>query len=154
MKTFALCCSVATVVFGSLAADVPASAPAAAPAANQNIADAATLQAPAKAAQDWLKLTDAGDYAGSWNQASALMKLTMPQDEWVTTLNGMRKPLGSVVSRTLVYGQPRQDPEGLPKGDYFVLFFNTDFSGKAKGQELITLYRDAGEWNVLNYFVD
>jgi hypothetical protein len=146
MKTFAFCCTMAAAVFGTLLLPTTLAAGTVA-----NPTDPATLQASAKASLDWLKTVDDGNYGGSWDQSSAVMKLTMPKDEWIEMLNSMRKPLGSVITRTVADQRTAKDPKGLPPGDYVVMFYNTSFSGRPKANELVTLYFDAGEWGVMTY---
>ena len=112
------------------------------------------LQASAKASQDWLLLVDKNNYAESWNQSATLTKLTVSKDEWVTILEKTRKPLGSVKSREVADQRTAQDPSGLPKGEYIVMFYKTAFSHKPAAFELVTLYLEEGEWRVLTYQVD
>jgi hypothetical protein len=112
------------------------------------------LQASAIAAQNWLGLVDKESYGQSWDQASALMKLTIKKGEWETFLNKMRKPLGSVLNRQVLDQRTAKNPHGLPQGDYMVLFYKTDFSRKSSAYELVTLFLEDGEWRVMTYQVD
>jgi hypothetical protein len=112
------------------------------------------LQASAMATQSWLKFVDQGKYGESWDEASALMKLTIKKDEWMTLLNQIRKPAGSLVNRQMLDQRVAKNPHGLPKGDYMVMFYKTDFSGKSGAYELVTLFLEDGEWRVLTYQLD
>lgn len=112
------------------------------------------LQASAEAAKSWLAIVDKGDYGQSWNQASALMKLTIQKDEWVTVMNTMRKPLGKVTSREVVDQRTAKNPHGLPAGDYMVLFYKTAFSQRTNASELVTLHLEDGAWQVMTYQVN
>lgn len=51
------------------------------------------------AAESWLKLVDAGEYATSWEQAAKLFQGAVKQADWVQMVNGVRTPLGKVMSR-------------------------------------------------------
>lgn len=115
--------------------------------------DKKALEASAAASLTWLGLLDRGDYGKSWDTASAIMKLTLPKDQWITILNKVRKPLGSVRSRTVLDQRTAKDPHGLPKGDYMVMFYKTVFSSKT-ANELVTLYFEEGTWSVLTYQVN
>ena len=112
-----------------------------------------SLEASATASQSWLNVVDKGHYPESWSQASAIMKLSIPRDEWVQILTKTRKPLGSGVSRQVVDQRVAKNPHGLPAGNYIVMFYKTVFSSKQKANELVTLYLEDGEWRVLTYQV-
>lgn len=111
------------------------------------------LQAAANASQAWLSLLDRNLYAESWSTLSSLTKLTIRKDEWVEILEKTRRPLGGVGSRQVVDERTAKDPGGMPKGDYIVMFYKTQFSRKA-GFELVTLYLEDGKWVVSTYQVD
>lgn len=112
------------------------------------------LQASAIASQSWLNLLDKGNYAGSWDQASSIMKHTIPKEEWQHILEKVRKPLGHMNSRQVLDQRTAKNPQGLPPGDYMVMFYKTSFEKKAMAYELVTLYLEDGEWRVLTYQVD
>lgn len=109
------------------------------------------MQAAAVAAQHWLDLVDKGNYAQSWDQASVLLKMTMPKDEWQAYIGGVRRVFGSERSRQLVNQRPAKDPQKLPKGSYMVLFYKSSFSSKPHVSELITMFLEDGEWRVMSY---
>jgi hypothetical protein len=52
-----------------------------------------------RAAETWLGHVDAGQYAASWQEASAYLQGAVTAIRWTMSLNGVRKPLGQVVSR-------------------------------------------------------
>lgn len=112
------------------------------------------LQASAIAAKNWLGVVDNGRYDESWNEASALMKLTVSKDEWVRIMNKTRQPLGSVRSRDVVDQRTAFNPKGLPAGSYMVMVYKTSFANKASAYELVTLFQDSGQWRVLTYQID
>lgn len=122
------------------------------PAANET--SNAALQAAAIASQSWLKLIDSGRYGESWDQASALMKLTIHKDEWQQLMDKVRKPLGQMTSRQVLDQRVATNPHGLPKGDYQVMFYKTAFTGKPMAYELVTLFLEDGQWRVMTYQVD
>jgi hypothetical protein len=104
-----------------------------------------------EAAQSWLGQVDKGQYAESWESASMLLKGTMSQSEWVKYLETIRKPLGSVSERTLGGQFPAEDTQGLPKGGYMVIVYQTKFSSSTV-RELLTLSLGYdGIWRVMTY---
>lgn len=116
-------------------------------------ADAA-LDASAKASLAWVALLDKGKYAESWEDSATLMKLTVNKDDWIKVMDKTRKPLGSVMTREVIDQRIANDPQGLPKGEYIVLFYKTTFAHKAMAYELVTLLVEEGQWRVLTYHVN
>jgi hypothetical protein len=53
------------------------------------------------AAETWLGQVDAGDYAGSWREASAYVQGAITEQAWVASLTRVRTPLGQQLSRQL-----------------------------------------------------
>lgn len=111
------------------------------------------LLAAANASKAWLAGVDTARYAESWDKLAALSKITVHKDEWIQILDKTRRPLGSVRSREVQDERTAKDPSGMPKGDYIVMFYKTQFSNKT-GYELVTLYFEDGQWRVLTYQVD
>lgn len=112
------------------------------------------MEASAAAADKWLKLLDRGAYNESWEAASLTFKLKVPQASWLQILDVSRKGLGAATARTIAEQRPAIDPQGLPKGKYMVIFYNTTFPGKPNTNELVTLMQlDDGTWKVLTYLV-
>lgn len=104
-----------------------------------------------QAAESFINQVDKEQYKESWEAASMLLKGTMSEKEWVKYLTTLRKPLGPVTSRTLGGQFPAEDPQGLPKGSYMVVVYQTKFS-TAEGRELLTLSLGYdGIWRVMTY---
>lgn len=102
----------------------------------------------------WLKLIDEGKYGDSWDVGSLTFRLTIPKKHWIALMQQIRAPLGDVKERKMVDQRPASNPKGLPKGDYMVLVFDTSFSEKQKGRELVTMVLESdGRWRVLTYQV-
>lgn len=111
------------------------------------------LQASIASAEKWLKLSDQQSYGESWDQASTLLKVTMKKDEWEQVMNATRGALGSVAKREIVDQRVATNPKGLPPGDYMVLFYRTEFQGGKTAYELLTLFKEDGQWRVMTYQV-
>lgn len=109
----------------------------------------------AKNAKDYVETLDKGDYAKSWSMGDPLFQRTISQNEWASALDLSRKRLGKMKSRTLKDQRPAWDPQGLPKGPYMVVEYNTSFEKAPQSGELLTLRRDSnGNWRVLTYQVN
>jgi hypothetical protein len=108
----------------------------------------------APAAQSWLKQIDSGNYASSWNDASAYFRGALTQKRWVDALNGARKPLGKLVSRKLAQSQDAQSLPGAPDGNYVVMQFNTSFENKKSAVETVTFMQEKdGKWKAAGYYI-
>jgi len=101
----------------------------------------------------WLKLIDSAKYADSWREASTYFRSRVPEKQWVTMVQGVRAPLGAVVSRK----QRRIDFEttlpGAPDGNYAVIVFDTSFQNKASAMEQLTVMADGEKWRAAGYFI-
>jgi hypothetical protein len=126
---------------------------------------AAVLGAPARAAdkpedlaqaaaESWLKLTDAGDGAASWEQAAKVFKNALGKEQWSRMLAGVRPPLGKVVSRKLASRQYGDNIAGAPAGKYVTIQYETVFENKSSAVETVTPMLDPdGVWRVSGYFI-
>ena len=131
---------------------------------------AVAAEAPEDAAQSaaapWLARVDAGDYAGSWDQAARVLKGAVKQADWVQTLSGARKPLGRMVARRL---KSREYTDKAPAGarmvggtlytwggsaKHVVLQFETAFTARPAAAETVIAVKDAdGAWRVSGYSI-
>jgi hypothetical protein len=133
------------------------------------VAGAASAEAPPEdagqaAAESWLKLVDAANYAASWSQAAEVFKGTVKQAEWPQMAEGVRSPLGSLVSRKL---RSRKYTEKAPTssvfggrvyswgpGKYVVLEYEAVFANRPTAVETLTSMADRdGAWRVAAYSV-
>lgn len=120
----------------------------------QTAAPSPDMTQSAAVAQSWLQGVDNGDYENSWDQLGAQAQNLIKRNEWKQVLDVMRKPLGSVINRSVVNQSPAQNPQGLEPGDYMVLFYKTQFQNKPSAYELVTMHKsDDGKWKVLTYQV-
>ena len=70
------------------------------------------------------------------------------------TLEGVRRPLGNVVSRQLRSRTYATELPGAPDGEYVVIQFNTTFENKQVAVETVTpMLEDDGSWLVAGYFI-
>jgi hypothetical protein len=107
-----------------------------------------------QAAQEWLKLVDAGKFGESWDQAAEYFKGTVKRERWVEHLEGLRPPLGEVVSRTISVQRNSESLPAAPDGHYVILQYKTTFENKRSATETITPKRVAeGEWRVCGYYI-
>jgi len=106
------------------------------------------------AAKAWLALVDGAQYAQSWEEAAQIFKGAVQKEQWIRTMQSVRKPFGKIISRELESSRYRTDLPGAPDGEYVVIQFRTSFEKKKSAIETITPMLDKdGEWRVSGYFI-
>ena len=106
------------------------------------------------AAEKWLAIIDKGQYDESWKQAAGFFKNAVKQDQWVQSLQAVRKPLGKLISRQVKSRKYTTSLPGAPDGEYVVIEFETSFKNKTSAVETVTpmMERD-GSWRVSGYYI-
>jgi hypothetical protein len=106
------------------------------------------------AAESWLKLVDAANYAASWDQAAKVFKGAVRQADWGQMAGGVRSPLGKLVSRKVKSREYTEKLAGAPDGRYVVIQYDTVFEHKASAVETVVPMADPdGVWRVSGYFI-
>jgi hypothetical protein len=107
-----------------------------------------------EAAEAWLQLVDEGQYGESWAQAAEFFRKNISREQWMTALNGVRKPLGKVLSRKVLNATYATALPGAPDGQYVVIQFDTSFENKQNAVETVTPMLDTdGQWRVSGYYI-
>lgn len=102
----------------------------------------------------WLALTDAGEYASSWESASTLFKGAVSKEDWERSLKAVRTPIGALETREMATSNFSTTLPGAPDGEYVVFRFNSSFENKASAVETVTAMKDTdGVWRVAGYFI-
>jgi hypothetical protein len=106
------------------------------------------------AALAWLALTDAGDFAGSWDHAAGSFEASVSKPEWISAVTNVRPPLGKLISRKLKSAKYSNSLPGAPPGDYVVIQYDSQFEHKAAAVETVVPSMDKdGTWKVSGYFI-
>ena len=106
------------------------------------------------AAEAWLSLVDNSDYATSWTEAAVLFKRAVDQPGWEKALNGVRAPLGKMLSRTMMTAKYATTVPGAPDGEYVVIKFDTSFEKKKSAVKTVTPMKEPeGRWRVSGYYI-
>lgn len=113
----------------------------------------ATTSADLALANGWLALLDTKGWSASWNDTGKLFQLNLTQEQWIKTVQTVREPLGSFVSRTHLESQQAKSLPGAPDGEYSILRYQTVFSNKASSIETVVLALENGHWRVVGYFI-
>jgi hypothetical protein len=105
-------------------------------------------------AERWLGLIDQGKYAESWREAAALFRNAINQGQWEQSLQGVRKPLGKLITRKIRTKTYRTSLPGAPDGEYVVIEFESSFENKKSAVETVTPMMDKdGKWRVSGYYI-
>jgi hypothetical protein len=107
-----------------------------------------------KAAENWLAIVDSEKYAESWKETAEYFKNKVKQEFWEQRIQGVRKPLGRLISRKVKTTTYTTTMMGAPDGEYVVIKFETSFENKKTAIETITPMVDKdGRWRVSGYFI-
>ncbi len=107
-----------------------------------------------KAATAWLALVDQGKYGRSWQEAADYFRNAVTKAQWERSLKGVRKPLGSMISRKVVEKSYTTYLPGAPDGEYVVIQFASSFANKKEAVETVTPMLDKdGSWRVSGYYI-
>ena len=101
----------------------------------------------------WLKLVDSAKYADSWKDASSYFRSRVPEKTWVSMVQGVRAPLGSLVSRSQPSVTFAKTLPGAPDGNYALMQFQTSFQKKSSAVETLTMMAEGDQWRVAGYFI-
>lgn len=124
------------------------------PAAPVTSTGQASSQPAVDAASAWLALVDVGEHGRSWDEAATLFRNAVPKNDWERSLDGVRRPLGKVLSRKLATATPTESLPGAPDGQYVVLRYETSFENKKTAIETVTPMLDQdGDWRVSGYYI-
>lgn len=107
------------------------------------------------AAQTWLSLVDAGNYAEAWAGTSALFKLSIPEQAWQHTVTEIRLPQGRNMSRDLESTEYYTAEGNAGQRQYVKIRFKSAFENNAAAFEKITATQDDdGQWRMSGYTID
>ena len=101
----------------------------------------------------WLEIVDSGDYAESWNQTAPLFQTQMSSKQWEQVLNGVRAPLGKLISRQVKSSSSHTSLPGAPDGEYIVVTLTTRYEHKKSATETVTVSKVGSRWRVVGYFI-
>ena len=117
-------------------------------------ADSEKEKAAISEALQWLTEIDDGKYADSWNDAAEIFKSAVTEEQWVQTLQAVRKPLGNLISRETKNAVYKTSLPGAPDGQYVVIQFQASFENKKSAIETVTPMLDKdGNWRVSGYYI-
>jgi len=103
------------------------------------------------AADKWLALVDAKNYADGWKEASNTLRAGTTMKQWEQILHSDREPEGGIISRKVKSSTYRSTP---PDGKQVELWYETSFQNRKHAVERIWARLDKnGEWRVTGYAI-
>jgi len=117
-------------------------------------AESAATQAGVAATQAWLKLVDSANYGKSYTQSSSLFRSAISEDNWVSQISAVRRPLGTLISRKPLHAKFHASLPGASDGQYVVVTYKTSFDRKHAAVETVTAMLDQDrQWHVAGYYI-
>jgi hypothetical protein len=105
-------------------------------------------------AKAWLELIDTEKYAQGWQKSASYVRNLVPEGDWQRSLQGVRQPLGKLVSRELKATRYTTSAPGAPDGQYVIIQYDTSFENKKSAVETVTPMLDNdGKWRVSGYYI-
>ena len=74
-------------------------------------------------------------------------------EKWREAASAARASLGDVTSRKLMVATYRSELPDVPKGDYLIFKYQTQFTQRSNVIETITPVLVEGRWRISGYFV-
>lgn len=109
-----------------------------------------------KAAQEFLALIDAADYAQSWDVSARFFKQKVAKESWIKEIEILRPKSKTVIERKLRSAEYSKSVPGtgIPEGEYVVIVFDTILNNKQGAIEIVTpTLEPDGHWRVSGFFV-
>lgn len=105
------------------------------------------------AAEDWLSLTDAGEFGRSWDEADSTLQAGVGREVWIDQGRRARYRLDTLQSRRLTTAQYRDSTIRLPGASPVVILqYTSEFGGGSVLEAVVTTQRDTA-WTVAGYRV-
>jgi hypothetical protein len=101
----------------------------------------------------WLLLLDDEKYEESWKQASSMFRDQVTLEIWLSAVNRFRKPMGTLLSRSVSRVEFTKSLRGAPVGDYAIIHFSTSFRNQSATTERLTLVKEEGKWETAAYAI-
>jgi len=118
----------------------------------KSLAEKRTRETEARgAAEEWLALIDAADYAAAYAREPARLRAATTEEQFVRSMEGRLQPFGRVLSRKFIGAAFTRKLTGAPDGHYESILFRTSFAHKSAAAERVILSRETEGWLVVDY---
>lgn len=103
------------------------------------------------AANDFVKLVDGAQFDKAYDAFSNFGQKAVTKEQFVAMMKGVQNKIGTQTSRKLKSKQFTHELPGAPKGDYWVIDYETNFSKKGASVERVTSMLEGQSWKVGGY---
>lgn len=137
-----LCAAVLVVPIGSAAAQDP------------SLGEHAEAKETAReVTEQWLELTDAGDFGESWDEGAPMMQQQISREAWVEQGKQAKDKLKSLQSRQFTRAQYRDSLQQAPSdGPFVLLTYRSEFE-VGSFEETVLAVKEEDQWKVAGYQV-
>lgn len=105
-------------------------------------------------AEEWVTLVDHGNFSRIWDLTAPARKSANTETEWFNHIKEARATFQAVVSRQVVFAEPR-NPAQIAKDARIVIRFYSEFeNGRARDETLVLIAGSDGSWKVSEYSVN
>jgi hypothetical protein len=114
---------------------------------------AADEQAAQRQALGFLGYLDQGRFADSYAYTGILIRAQLDRDAYAAQIEKTRAGVGSLLGRDPIDAAYTTTVPGAPAGQYVVLHYHSNFSGRGEAVETLTLAFAKGYWRVSGYYI-
>lgn len=114
---------------------------------------AADEQAAERQALGFLGYLDQGRFADSYAYTGMLIRAQLDQNAYAAQIQKAREGVGALEGRDPIDAAYTTTVAGAPPGQYVVLHFHSNFSGRGEVVETLTLALAKGYWRVSGYYI-
>ena len=109
-----------------------------------------------KVAISWLQKLNNKKYIECWNMLGKTTQNATTFKEWNAYFSTELMPeMGNFISRKYYLAEIEKEMEGLPKGLYVSVRYNSKYSNTKSAEEIIMVsLSETGKWEVLSYFAE
>ena len=114
---------------------------------------AAEEQAAERQALGFLGYLDQGRFADSYAYTGMLIRAQLDRDAYAAQIEKSRAGVGALLGRDPIDASYTTTVPGAPAGQYVVLHYHSNFSGRGEAVETLTLAFAKGYWRVSGYYI-
>lgn len=104
-------------------------------------------------ANGFVKLVDSGQFDKAYQAFSQFGQKAVTKDVFVKSMGSVQAQIGTQTSRKLLAKNFVHELPGAPKGDYWVIDYDTNFSKKGPSVERVTAMREGKNWKIGGYLL-
>lgn len=98
---------------------------------------------------EWMKLMDEGKYEECWEKLAKFPKEAMPHEQWITYMQAVRNPLGTVKERIPTKSEMVDALKNLPDQKGAIIQYTSSFENKKSVMETFAVIQEkTGEWKM------